>query len=398
MPFVEVAMLTISLVFSFVMLAVTCGAAWAWREDRKITQIVWLFLLIPLCGFSSTIFLCNVVLVALGGIVYAFTAMRLRVFYAWALIATLLSYAAGMYVAYERIRREERQYPLESMAERLSYEGRRAASARRGGWAPEGLPSAETLARLESVEKDVKEGDLADPRGWPENRQRALRAIHEAKVDEFVNSPGFGVTRGYRSGMFVQPPQEFVVPLDPPDPATVEVSAGNTRTLSEALRAEAKDQLDRLLEGGWGLHRKAIVDFSNPVGFGYVKDRRHVAGFQAHQFSSLPAGVDGEQGRRWKLRRVELVSLLTHDEPVVYVTDRLPRMDLLRDVPVRSLDDFEAPSLPQLGRGEDVIALQTESRLRMLGAIRAGKQCLSCHDAQRGDLLGAFSYHFDPAR
>src|SRR5262249_34482271 len=259
----------------------------------------------------------------------------------------------------------------------------------------------ETLARLESVEKDVEEGDLADPRGsrWrPEHRQRALRAIHDAKVDEFVNSPGFGVTRGYRSEMFVQPPQEFVVPLEPPDPATVEVSAAGTRTLSEALRAEAKDPLDRLLEGGWGLHRKAIVDFSNPVGFGYVKNRRHVAGFQAHQFSSLPAGVDGEQGRRWKLRRVELVSLLTHDEPVVYVTDQLPRMDLLRDVPVRSLDDFEALNLPRLGRGEDVIALQTESRLRMLGAVRAGKQCLSCHDAQRGDWLGAVSYNFAPAR
>lgn len=26
------------------------------------------------------------------------------------------------------------------------------------------------------------------------------------------------------------------------------------------------------------------------------------------------------------------------------------------------------------------------------GAIRAARQCLACHDAERGDLLGAFSY------
>ncbi len=26
----------------------------------------------------------------------------------------------------------------------------------------------------------------------------------------------------------------------------------------------------------------------------------------------------------------------------------------------------------------------------MLGAIRAAKQCLECHDGKRGDLLGAF--------
>ena len=29
---------------------------------------------------------------------------------------------------------------------------------------------------------------------------------------------------------------------------------------------------------------------------------------------------------------------------------------------------------------------------RMFGALRATKQCLKCHDAARGDLLGAFSY------
>ena len=73
-------------------------------------------------------------------------------------------------------------------------------------------------------------------------------------------------------------------------------------------------------------------------------------------------------------------------------------MDLLQGVPLRPLDEFEHLSLPRLGQGEDLIVMQAASRLRVLGAIRAGKQCLSCHEAQRGDLLGAFSYHFDAVR
>ena len=30
-------------------------------------------------------------------------------------------------------------------------------------------------------------------------------------------------------------------------------------------------------------------------------------------------------------------------------------------------------------------------RVRVLGAIRAAKQCIDCHGGGRGDLLGAFS-------
>jgi hypothetical protein len=30
----------------------------------------------------------------------------------------------------------------------------------------------------------------------------------------------------------------------------------------------------------------------------------------------------------------------------------------------------------------------------MLGAVRAGNDCLQCHNGPRGKLLGAFSYEF----
>jgi hypothetical protein len=138
------------------------------------------------------------------------------------------------------------------------------------------------------------------------------------------------------------------------------------------------------------LHTISLVDFVNAKGFGYFKDKAHVAGFQPHQFHELPTLEEP----RWELRDLELVSLLKFDEPAVYITEHLPRMDELRDAPTRPLDAFEIASLRSLRDGEDLIVDSTPNRIRMLGSIRAGRQCLECHTAERGQLLGAFSYRF----
>jgi hypothetical protein len=140
----------------------------------------------------------------------------------------------------------------------------------------------------------------------------------------------------------------------------------------------------------WGLrllHREGVEDFVYPAGFGYVKDRRHVAGFQSHRFSGVP-GPDEE----WEVRRLELVSLLLHDRPVTYVSESLPRMDKLRGAPTRPLDGFEAAALERLRRGEYLLVADAPEGVRMLGAIRSVNPCTSCHGGERGDLLGAFSY------
>lgn len=129
------------------------------------------------------------------------------------------------------------------------------------------------------------------------------------------------------------------------------------------------------------------MDFVNPDGFGFIKDRRRVAGFQAHQFSQVPGPAE-----RWAVQTVDLMGLLLHDEPVAYVSARLPRMEELREAPTRSLDGFEAAGLEELRRGEDLVVGGTPTGMRMLGAIRSAKQCVQCHGSERGDLLGAFSY------
>src|SRR5207244_854013 len=102
----------------------------------------------------------------------------------------------------------------------------------------------------------------------------------------------------------------------------------------------------------------------------------------------VPAG----SGTDWRVYRLELVSLLKFDEPGVYISEYLPRMDELKDAKTRPLDAFEKKSLEELQQGEDLRVSVAGDQMRMLGSVRALKQCLKCHHAERGELLGAFSY------
>ena len=135
------------------------------------------------------------------------------------------------------------------------------------------------------------------------------------------------------------------------------------------------------------LHQNSVVDFSYPGGQGYARDRRHVAGFLTHGFSKVPVPDD-----EWAVQTLDLLSLLCHPEPVAYVSAALPRMDELREAPTRPLDAFEAGGLKELMDGEYMVVGEAGDKLRMLGSIRAVELCTKCHGAERGDLLGAFSY------
>ncbi len=147
-----------------------------------------------------------------------------------------------------------------------------------------------------------------------------------------------------------------------------------------------EDPLGRLLQ-------TSIVEFAHPRGFGYFKDRRHVAGFDPHRFvRNIPSADE-----KWEIQRLELVSLLLHEEPAIYVSERLPAMNQVHSTPTRPADRFERLGLDAMGRGEDLFVSEADDGLRMLGAIRSAKQCVVCHGGRRGDLLGAFSYRLKPA-
>ena len=50
----------------------------------------------------------------------------------------------------------------------------------------------------------------------------------------------------------------------------------------------------------------------------------------------------------------------------------------------------------RLRSDEDIVIGAATQRIRMLGSLRAAKQCLDCHTVQRGELLGALTYELAP--
>ena len=298
--------------------------------------------------------------------------------------ATLAAYACAAGLAWQsehEYARLRNAYPFESMEQRVpapKHEARDASLT--------GLP-AQRLDRLE----EAVENQSGSYRNWQ------LRQLHEDATGLFINSPGFGVARMMHPSemglkMFAR---RDPVPSQPGPRITSLWSPGDY----ERLSADYESWLGPLLEN-------SVLDFVFPRAWGYLKDRKHVAGFLSHRFSLIPDPNDrgrmdtptpesikvSEPKDRWKIQTLDLVGLLLNDEPVAYVSDHLPSMDELRGATTRPLDNFETLGLIALRQGEGLFISRDGASLRMLGGISSAKQCIGCHGGKRGDLLGAFSY------
>jgi hypothetical protein len=237
---------------------------------------------------------------------------------------------------------------------------------------PPAVPlSEEATERWAGVDSNVK---------WDQSpRARWLKELHERTYRFFVEEPGFGSGRRlYSPEHAVRERNEFDLrEVDQRGlPATFPLSQGEEVRKVEPEPADYQD------------HARALREFLNGDGFGYVKDRKHVAGFWPHGFRHAPDVYRG----KWAIRHVQLVSILMNEKPLVYLSDKMPRMELLSTGRSRPLDRFEEVGLRSLKRGEDLHAIRKDDTLRMLGAVRATLQCQRCHEAHEGDLLGAFSY------
>lgn len=284
-----------------------------------------------------------------------------RLYLPASVFATLVVYSITGWSAYERQRefaklREE--FPVESMEDRL----------------PSRPPVVRTTApadtaRLMKLENAVDSVAMSDThRNW------WLRRLHEGQVDLFVNSPGFGVGR-------LRPVSEAAVRAQLRDrPPVPQPGLGPDRSPPDVWNPVPGSHFDLL-------HEESVLDFVNPAGFGLIEDRTRVLGFQEHGFSKVPDPAD-----KWTVGTIDLIGLLLHPEPMAYVSANLPRMDELRGAPTRPLDPFEAEGLGRLRGGDELFVRGSDKQVRMLGAVRATKQCLACHGGDRGDLLGAFSY------
>jgi hypothetical protein len=334
---------------------------------------------VGLLAQNEALLLQAVVLAAIG-IACTLAKARQGVFAGWAIAATaaVLSLTGGAGVCSWRGLKE--RYPFESMSPRLTYEKKQIR--------PDGLNSPILTAATRDRLRNAEEWS-----SWS-SRSRALGLVHASYVEQFVASPGFGVGRMIRLRPYHiesgDKRASTLFTLDPrPDPdGSADAGTENLAPESELPSPTFRGFLDTL-------HDEARRDFLDPNGFGYFRDRDHVAGFVPHGFLNYqPRLFVGRPRRRWLTARVELVSMLKHDRPMVYASDRLPNMTALRDAPVRELDVFEQTSLNSLLAGEDLVSDFHPGRVRAVGSLRATRQCLDCHQVVRGTLLGAFSYEF----
>jgi hypothetical protein len=193
---------------------------------------------------------------------------------------------------------------------------------------------------------------------------------------------------------------------------------------SDTVTDEERQQL------GW-VHRRAVEIFIDRPGFGMrrlplyvedlVTDPKSLAARGDTKRTSIapPIVVPAEAGKpvhhgvqettnqwklgiasakdpkqRWTVRQVQLVGLVKHPQPVVYLTDKLPDMTEAKDVPMREPDTFETEALASFRGGENLKIEKRGDEIRMMGTIYAGASCVKCHE-EKGKLLGAFTYRLE---
>lgn len=297
-----------------------------------------------------------------------------------------------------------RDFPVQHIDERLAYEQSRArfSSDDNIEASPSEIAMDETQRLADEIHK--KSGRWQ----WYRNpRMQSLISLHHTHnnfVRAFARQEGFGVGR-----LTPLQPRDKYIRTDEPRRLALSSPPRN----SDSAEADASlnwQYREGVTENTRDWHAASVANFSNADGFGFLLGWRNptdaisktshgtasilTRGFQSHGFQSIPE--DSPVGNDWQLARVDLVSLLKHDPPAVYLSDALPRMEELADddIPTRKLDPFEAQALEQLDDGEVIVVRRSRNRIRMLGAILATQECIKCHFVSQGEMLGAFSYEF----
>lgn len=344
-------------------------------------------LVCSVCLFSPALFV-QAILLLIGGWVCIAAKARWGTFATAATLLSAVSLAAPILMVQPSLQELDTlraEYPPESLSSRLAYE------------VPDG-PSTSVETSKPELSAEVNASLTAfETRGSLVGRSDHLQRLHSETYRRFVASRGFGVVRMarvLRSAIELPPEEPIPMPEPPPPPPPEYFREEDTARPAGRTPVAADSGVgDTIQEDAMAsTYRFSLEDFLDVDRMGYVRDVDHVVGFKSHRFRYGPELVDQET---WQVTRLELVSLLKHESPVVYVSDHLPAMDELRDAPTRPLDDFELRSLPKLRSERDLVIETRANQIRMLGSLRAGADCLNCHSVQRGNLLGAFSYVLD---
>jgi len=228
-------------------------------------------------------------------------------------------------------------------------------------WSPR--PIAETGPPVKSAQQPVVPGEPPADVREAERRRRARRP-----ADPNRKHPGltYDAVLAGRDGNGRLPRARPAEPMPPTACRSVEPAPKG---------ADAFSGPDRV-------HHLTVSWFETASGFGFMR----MGAYRNDRGITVPSRA---------IDRVELVSLLTDDEPSVYVLDEMATPPLARQAKRRPLDEFERLGLDAVRRGEELVWTR-EAPTRMFGAIRAKAYCRECHaNARDGDLLGAFTYYLD---
>ena len=295
-------------------------------------------------------------------------------------------------------------YPFVSLRDRLTYE--RAAKHRQ-------VKLLDSTRKRLSLAEDPTQGGMMKGE-LPAVRTLAFEAVHSQWVFYFIRQEGVGMTR------MPDPSIRDLESLDWPDipfEATTNQPPGKPVEVPETEPTQPSKRVYELWAQARNPFRlptrprlEAYFDsdsreFGRGGRNGFARNVDEVAGFQPHRVltqsrirmgaSTWDHGFEPEVSPHdWGVKSLQLVSLLKHDRPKVYVSKTLPNMESLPEGKTRDLDTFETEALDRLYDGEDLCIEGRENEVRMLGSLRAMKQCLDCHFVERGQLLGAFSYKF----
>jgi hypothetical protein len=284
--------------------------------------------------------------------------------------------------SYYSLRNTQETYPAVSLAERL----------------PARTPSEETspISLSTQAQQNLQTLDeMYDHKDrYDRDNLEVYQAIHERAFQVFATSPGFGVTRmpltfsmlvrlKYRNRKESVSFASSFVPLP--------ISVGEVDELPTPKFTNFHD---------WLLD--SIFRFVPVSSLGHRFADQRVAGFVSHgrqNYAKEPENWNsdslGKEYARYQVHRLELIGLLLHEHAVAYVSDQLPSMDELKQLKTRPLDAFEQVGLVKLQAGEDLYVKEHQKRTLVLGALRNAKQCQSCHEGERGKLLGAFRYELE---
>jgi hypothetical protein len=260
--------------------------------------------------------------------------------------------------------------------------------------------------------KEVKVDRKADHPTAAALRSQIMAEFHGRTTNVFTSVPGFGFER-------IRPVYERI-PWEVPEFSTNEVEVETAPATPQLLKDVFAKSLDAFKKSSQAKAAPTTPPPAQTKGPPLAVTEKSQPGFGATRNGTVVSGL--------QLRLLDLVGTINADGPKAYSGGKA--FELVRskrgdfggglgfgggfgkpvesEVPAkkeaeghlsgleeRPLDVFETAGLAELSNGKDTFVRTKGNVIRMLGALRAGDQCLNCHfEHHKGDLLGALSYTF----